>query len=232
MAAKHGFIVDASLVRKTGSNQALIDIGGGYLAKAPVFPTLPQGSEPVPGRIYSPVGFSVITVGFDDPVRNSYKLFVKLAKGWSGIGVVEHSYVRAMRKDYGLSSEVLVSESGNQFAIVKDISEGGKLPVKDVEYDDFVGLGNGEDLRSDFDNVMNTLVKMYNSRLSNPFSSPKYDYWVHISGHRIKGSPSEAFRKMFLLKIGLEYNLGELWLADMDHVYLSEPEAGSRGAWG
>lgn len=232
MAAKHGFIVDSRLVCKSGSNQAMLDIGNGYFAKAPVFPSLPQGEEPVPGKVYSPAGFSVITVGFDDPVRESYKLFARLAKEWPGINVVEHFYVRAMRRESGSSSDVLVSESGNQFAIVRDISEGGRFPVKDVEYGDFNGLGNGQQLRSAFESIMKLLVDMYQSRISNTVSPPEYDYWIHINGHRGKDGPKESFRKMFFLKIGLEDNLGELWLGDMDHVYLSEPNAGSRGAWG
>lgn len=176
-------------------NQLLMGLGNGWLAKTRTSPYMQED------------GLCI----FD---MNNYEYGVsRLPEALRDLGLEfpEHHYVGT-----DISPErIRVLDSGRTFAIVPDLTEGGRYKVEDVQEAHFTGLANGTEIRRQFDKYVRLFQEIHEGR------HPKYGLEVERHVDKEKGSsPDEAIRHMFFVQVNPTERTGRLILGDLDHTVI------------
>jgi len=212
-------------IKAMGSHQVALDLRCGYLAKVLVWPSsLPEDPEElrrVKSRLTSAPDHFITAPGYDTEVVNGVGLFRQLCKEIK-IPLVPHEFVGTVRK--GLYA-IEIIQPGAQFAIVPDISDSDAYLIREADSDVFDTLGNGAELQSRFIDAVSRFHGIYEDTFRKGVAGGSGAYRINVSRHLDPdGSPGRAFRRMFFVRISRDSNKGELFLGDIDHVHLYEPE--------
>lgn len=189
---------NASEIIAVGTNQIVLTLCPEYIAKAKKF------------EFKLPHHYAFTADGcFDYNPEKDIFLRTEEVLEELGFRVVKHHYVGVENKDGNFE----INDNGGVFAIASDLRECGKYEVKEAEDENLKGLHNGSNLKKKLVESVSSFQKM--SDREHPL------YCAEVSSHVIDvgGSQEEAFRRIFLLRINRDTNIGELVAGDLDHVY-------------
>lgn len=127
-----------------------------------------------------------------------------------GFSVWEHHYVGVEKKED--SFQVGDFRGRLDFALCPDMRERGRYNVEEVRVPRLRKLQNGEQLVKQYNGWIKLLQQIYKGK--------RKDMYIFMNRHATTDNPTNAFRHMFLLRTDPKTNKGDIFAADLDHVYV------------
>lgn len=127
-----------------------------------------------------------------------------------GLNVPEHIYLSHTQADK-FNLQISEDDENNFFLLTRDLSENGKYRVEDFDKAKLKDIKNGKQLEIEYNKFFNILnnIRWQNGR----------EYILEAQNHVMDSRDiSGAIQHLFMLKIDLETNLGELVAEDTDHL--------------
>lgn len=181
---------------KVGEHQVVLNLGGGYVAKGRRLLAELQS--------HYVIGTSFLSYS------NETNHFIETEKILQELGYnpPPHKYI-GMKLCQGSFRAV---EKGTVFALVPDVTEGGKYSLEETTEENFAKLTNSQEIRKIFSEAMVLFKKMDKEK------HPLYCAWP--SSHVSNG----AYAHIFQIRINPKDNIGALIPIDLDHTYLFRKE--------